>query len=185
MLLAFHGKFSVGWRHKYLARLLQWLLKPVMGNPWHFGADPDLSFYSEFMDAKKFFFIFFSSNLPAGSLSSVLKFSFLLKFCVNIFFCNLYFSPLSTYMRKGKDPDLYLTNGSGSGRPKNMRIRILNTDRNYNFHFFRPEVWRSPCTALTAPPRFSRSLSSSRRGRSSMPPGALSYTYTVIRLVAI
>jgi hypothetical protein len=30
-------------------------------------------------------------------------------------------------MRKGKDPDPDLTNGSGSGRPKNRRIRIPNT----------------------------------------------------------
>ncbi len=30
---------------------------------------------------------------------------FLLKFCVKILFCNHYFSPLNTFMRKGEDPD--------------------------------------------------------------------------------
>jgi hypothetical protein len=52
--------------------------------------DPTL-FFSDFQDAKKFiFFLFFTNNLPAGTLSSVLKH---------------YFSPLNTFMRKGKDPD--------------------------------------------------------------------------------
>jgi hypothetical protein len=44
-------------------------------------------------------------------------------------FCRHYFNPFNTFMRKGKDPDpVPLTNGSGFGRPKNMRIRfrILN-----------------------------------------------------------
>ena len=42
-------------------------------------------------------------------------------------FCQHYFSPLNTFMRNGKDPDPYpLTNGSGSGRSK--YIRITNTD---------------------------------------------------------
>jgi hypothetical protein len=27
------------------------------------------------------------------------------KFCIKINFCNHYFSPLNTFMRKGKDPD--------------------------------------------------------------------------------
>ncbi len=63
------------------------------------------------------------------------KFNFLLKVCVKILFCWHYFSPLNTFMRKregsgaGSAP---LTNGSGSGRSKNMRIlriwiRIPNT----------------------------------------------------------
>jgi len=60
----------------------------------------------------------------------------LLNFCVKILFCKHYFSPLNTFMRKGKDPDpdpYLVTNRSGSGRPKNMRIlririQIPNTD---------------------------------------------------------
>jgi hypothetical protein len=36
-------------------------------------------------------------NLPAGTLSSV--------FLCKILFCKHYFSPLNTFMRKGKDPD--------------------------------------------------------------------------------
>jgi hypothetical protein len=62
---------------------------------------------------------------------------------VKMLFCRHCFSPLNTFMRKGKDPELDpdpsvpLTNGSGSGRPKNMwilriRIRIPNTDNLVN-----------------------------------------------------
>ncbi len=36
------------------------------------------------------------------------KFNFLLKFYVKILCCKHYFSPLSTFVRKGKDPDPYL-----------------------------------------------------------------------------
>jgi hypothetical protein len=48
-------------------------------------------FFSDFTDAKKLFFIliFFSYNLPAGTLSSILKFNFLLKFCVKILFASI------------------------------------------------------------------------------------------------
>ena len=60
------------------------------------------------------------------------KFNFLLKFCVKMLFYRLYFSPLNTFMRKGKNPvpdlDPYLwlmdpnpggskTCRSGSGSP--------------------------------------------------------------------
>jgi hypothetical protein len=63
---------------------------------------------------KKYFFIIFSYNLPTGTLSSVLKNEFLLKFCVKILFCKHYFSLLYTFMRKGEvldpkpEPDPYL-----------------------------------------------------------------------------
>ncbi len=55
------------------------------------------------------------------------------KFCIKISFCNYYFSPLNTSMRKVKDPDPYLCNGSrcGYGIPKNIQIlRIRNTADN-------------------------------------------------------
>jgi hypothetical protein len=75
---------------------------------WLMYPDPDpildhTPFFSNFNDAN-IFFVFFSYNLPAGALSSV--FNFLLKFCVKILFCKHYFSPLNTFMRKGKDPDM-------------------------------------------------------------------------------
>jgi len=57
------------------------------------------------MQKKNILFIFFSFNLPAGILSSVLK-NFLLKFCVQFLFFEHYFSPLNSFMRKGS--------GSGS-----------------------------------------------------------------------
>ncbi len=87
----------------------------VLGDLWHFGADPDpdlwlvdrdptpdpTHFFSDFSMQKFLFFIFFSKSLPAvpaGTLSSV--------FCVKILLCEHYFSWLNTFMRKGKDPEL-------------------------------------------------------------------------------
>jgi hypothetical protein len=59
-------------------------------------------FFRDFKDAKKnIYFIFFSYNLPTGTLSSCLKIKFLLKFCVKILFCRHHFIPLNTFMRKG------------------------------------------------------------------------------------
>ena len=54
------------------------------------------SFFSDRKDAKNISYFFLK------------KFNFLLKFCVKILFCKHYFSPLSTFMGKGKDPDAYL-----------------------------------------------------------------------------
>ncbi len=73
---------------------------------------------------KNLYFRIFSYYQPAGTLSSVLKFNFLLKFCVKILFSKHCFSPLNTFIRKGKGSGAWsipLINGSGSGRPKNMR----------------------------------------------------------------
>jgi hypothetical protein len=57
------------------------------------------------MQKKLSVFIFFSYNLPAGTLSLVLKFIFLLKFCVRILSCKYNFSLLKP-LRKGKDLEL-------------------------------------------------------------------------------
>jgi hypothetical protein len=80
---------------------------------------------------KKIFFIFFSYNLLAGTLSSVLKnVNFWLKFGVKILLCKHYFSPLNTFMRKREGSgSVPLTNRSGW--PTNMRIRIPNTACKY------------------------------------------------------
>jgi len=74
--------------------------------------DPDPTpdptpFFSDFKDVKKNCSHIFSYNLPAGTISSVLKFKFLLTFCVKIFLATI---PLNTFMRNGKDlePDPYL-----------------------------------------------------------------------------
>jgi hypothetical protein len=62
------------------------------------NSTPDpTTFFSDFLDAKKKIFIFFSYNLPTGTSSS--------DFCVKILFFRHYFSPLNTFMRKGNDPD--------------------------------------------------------------------------------
>ncbi len=85
-----------------------WALLCSVGDPWHFGADPDPApapdptpFLSDFKDAKKNFFlhIFFLFSLPARTLSSVLKIKFFAKFCVKILFCKHYYSLLNTFMR--------------------------------------------------------------------------------------
>jgi hypothetical protein len=88
--------------------------------------DPDptpymIPFFRDFRMQKIYFFIFFSHNLPTGTLSSVFKIFFLLKFCVKILFCKHYFSPLNTFMRKGKDPE------PDPGGPKTSGFRIPNT----------------------------------------------------------
>ena len=65
---------------------------------------PDLTpFFSDLKDAKKnYFFIAFSYNYPKNIIFSL----FFAKFCVRILFCcKHYFSPLNTFVRKGKDPD--------------------------------------------------------------------------------
>jgi hypothetical protein len=84
--------------------------------------DPDPNptpFFGDFKDAKKV--ILFSSKLPAGTLTLVLK----IIFCGKILFFKHYFSPLNTFMRKGKDPELdpnlSLMDPDG---PKTMRIRF-------------------------------------------------------------
>jgi hypothetical protein len=62
------------------------------------------------------------------------KSNFLLKLCVKILFCKHYFSPLKHLYEKRKgfgSGSVPLTNGSRSGRPKN--IRIPYTDRNNFF----------------------------------------------------
>jgi hypothetical protein len=90
------------------------------------------------------FFILFSYNLPVGTLSSVLKFNFLLKFCVNFLFCNHYFSPLNTFLRKGKDP--------GSGSPTLLagsRLRIKLIKKNYRDRPERCRIRRAHIFCLT------------------------------------
>ncbi len=79
--------------------------------------DPDLApypdptpdptpFFIDFKDAKKdFFSCFFLITCPQAHHLQSQKFNFLLKFCVKILFCRHYFSPLNTFMRKGKEPD--------------------------------------------------------------------------------
>jgi hypothetical protein len=90
-------------------------------------------FFNDFKDAKKNFSPYFSFiTCPQAHHLQYKKFNFWLKFCVKNFIGRHCFNPLNTFMRKGKDPDSYLTNGSGPGsrRPKNMwirfRIRIPN-----------------------------------------------------------
>jgi hypothetical protein len=71
-----------------------------------FGADPDprirtsdpnptpdtTPLFSDFKDAKKIYFFahFFSYNLPAGTLSSVLKTQFLQKFMLKFYFARIF-----------------------------------------------------------------------------------------------
>ncbi len=71
-------------------------------------------FFTDFKDAKKYFFIFFLITCPqAHHLQSA---------------PHIYEKKEGSGARSGSIPP---TNGSRSGRPKNMRIRIPNTARNY------------------------------------------------------
>jgi hypothetical protein len=79
--------------------------------------DPDPTptpIYSDLKNAKKDnFFIFFSYNLTAGTLSSVLKIRiFFQNYVLKFLFCKHYFSPLNTFMRKAKDPEPVHTSDS-------------------------------------------------------------------------
>jgi hypothetical protein len=72
--------------------------------------DPDPNcFFIDSKDGKKKFSYFFLELSHSHHLQSI-KYNFLLKFCVKILFCRHYFSPLNTFMRKGKgsDPNPYL-----------------------------------------------------------------------------
>ncbi len=81
---------------------------------------------------KKIFFHIFSYNLPAGTLSSVLKTLFFAKILFKILLCqNLFQSAQHLYEKREGSGPIPLTSGSGSGRPKNMRIRIPNTAETY------------------------------------------------------
>jgi hypothetical protein len=69
---------------------------------------PDLTpFFIEFHDAKKNIFVsyFFLITCPQAHHLQSKKFNFCLKFCVTILFGRHCFSPLNTFMRKGKDPE--------------------------------------------------------------------------------
>jgi hypothetical protein len=78
--------------------------------------DPDLTpdqtlFFSDFKDGKKCFFVIFSLYLVHRHIIfSLQNFIFGLNFVSKFYSANInYFSPLNTFLRKGKDPepDLY------------------------------------------------------------------------------
>ncbi len=100
---------------------------------WLMDPDPTLdptSFFSDFTAAKKLFlFHIFSFNLPTGILSSVLKFFFFLlkMLCKNFILQALCQSAQHIYEKREGSRSVPLTNGTGSVRPKDMRIRRPNT----------------------------------------------------------
>ncbi len=54
---------------------------------------------------QKIFSYFFLITCPQAHYLQSKKFNFCLKFCVKILFCRHSFSPLNTFMKKGKDPE--------------------------------------------------------------------------------
>ncbi len=81
-------------------------IENCVGDPsvtfWCGLKDPDPTpLFSDFKLAKN---IFFSYNLPAGPLSSVLEMKYFAKILLKFYFRSI-ISVLSTLMRKGKDPE--------------------------------------------------------------------------------
>ncbi len=74
---------------------------------WLMDQDPDpTQFFIDFKDVKKYFLsYFFLITCPQAHHLQSKKFTFLVKFCIKILFCRHYFSPLNTFIRKGKDPE--------------------------------------------------------------------------------
>ncbi len=99
----------------------------LVGDPWHFGADPTF-FFSDLADAKKitFFPYFFLITYPQTHWYQSLNRCFKDKFCVKILFFKHYFSPLNTFMRKRKDPDPGGPKTCGSGSPTLVSFRNIN-----------------------------------------------------------
>jgi hypothetical protein len=98
--------------------------------------DPDPTpdptpFFTDYKDTKKkIFFIFCSYNLPTGKHLQSKKLNLLLKFCIKILFCGIVIVRSTHLREKEGSGSIYPNNGSGSGRPKNvriLRIRIPNT----------------------------------------------------------
>jgi hypothetical protein len=105
--------------------------------------------FNDFKDVQKnYFFLIFFLYLPTGTSYSVLKIYFLLQFFVKIIFCQALFQSAQDIYEKREGSgsgagfgsrSAPLINGSGSGRPKNMRIlriRILTLDILCNYKFF-------------------------------------------------
>ncbi len=137
-------KITGFWSVYKLIADLQPLPATSVGDPWHWGADPDpriqtydlwirIRFISSVtLKTPKKFFSYFFYNLPSSTLSSVLTID-LLKFCVNILFCKHTFQAAQHLYEKREGSgagSVPLTSVSGSGRFINMRIlriRIPNT----------------------------------------------------------
>ncbi len=101
------------------------LILAVLGDLWHFGAGPDPTpFFWDLKDAKKNSYSF-SIAYPQAHYLLFGKFNLLLKFYVKTLFCKHYFSLL--YEKREGYGSVPLNNGSGSGRPLYMQIRIPNT----------------------------------------------------------
>ncbi len=92
--------------------------------------DPDpIPFFNDFKDLKQKQKIhIFSYNLSTGTSSSVLNYFFVKILCKNLFCQALFQYAQHIYGKRegsgARSGSVPLTNGSGSRRPKNMRIRI-------------------------------------------------------------
>ncbi len=132
---------------RYNLHTMEKVLSSV-GDPWHFGAEPDpylwlmvpvpdqlrirlLSSLIVRIQRKHIFFIFFSYNLPTGTSSSLKNLFFAKILCWNFILQSLFQSDQHIYEKSERS--VHLTNWSGSGRSKNtrirFRIRIPNTDQ--------------------------------------------------------
>jgi hypothetical protein len=100
-------------------------------------------FFSDFKDARKIFFSnFLSYNLPAGTLSSVLR----IKFCYNFILQALFQSAQHLYEKKElMDPDpggsTMCRSGSGSGSPTLICSKRTPCDPTSTFSYSLPRIF--------------------------------------------
>ncbi len=105
-------------------------------DPYLWLTDPDQTpdptpFFATLRMQKKIFFLI---TYPLAHYLHSLIYCLKDNFCVKILFCKHYFSPLNTFMRKGKDPhpDPYLwPTDSDQGDPKTSRSVSPNTVGNW------------------------------------------------------
>ncbi len=149
-------------KHRSGVRGMLWVVTCWRGSgsadPYLWLMDPDPTpdpapFFSDFKDERKLIFSTFFplTHSQAHSLSSVLKTKCLPKFCANILLCKHYFSPLNTFLRKGRiripEPYLWLMDpdpggpkicgsGFGSGSPTVTLLRSEGCYSRFKCCFF-------------------------------------------------
>ncbi len=100
------------YRYRYLLQcwgsVTFWCESSGSPDPYLWLMDPTSFSLILRMQINNVFSHFFLITCPQVHHLQFKKCNSLLKFCVKMLFCSHYFSPLNTFMRKGKDPDPHL-----------------------------------------------------------------------------